>query len=193
MSQSAERVRKFEDDAAELMREGKAARVAAEAVRLQQWITKHQNDALPPGDQQRLWSTVRGYHHYATQPRLAGAAGNDNVLAATFDLLDCCLKIPEGRLITARIKQQVLKLQQGTMVGKAPPAPAAAPVVAADWDVVDLATDGATCCVVSGDEVLDDVPFASPDIAAAVRAAIDADGGCPVAVDGNVVVRVGDS
>ena len=86
--------------------------MCSEIKKLRQWLTKHQNEMLPDGSKQKLLSAVEAYYLYCCKrpERFEGEVG-DTVSSLVGDLL----KLPEGKLISAKSKSKALKWLESTL------------------------------------------------------------------------------
>jgi len=111
-SQSAQSVRKFEDNQKALMTSTVSMKVTskiiAEIRNLKRWLFKHQYDSIPNGEQGRLWNVVRTYATMNTIDTTTTSGNSCGNLA--YDLLEDYLKMPEGKLCNGKHKQAGLKL-----------------------------------------------------------------------------------
>eukprot|EP00798_Chlamydomonas_sp_ICE-L_P009087 gene9087-16210_t len=179
MSQSAERVQKFEEDAKALISSStlKETKVLSEVKRLRTWLTKHQDDAIPAGDQGKLWNCVRSYRSVPNQ--------SEALDSATLSLLEDYLKMPEGKLVNGKSKQTALKMYESSAGGAGSAAggtSASSAVKERKFLVSDVEEAGgaevATVVSAKGDDVLEGVPMVSAELAAAIKAKLDSDGEC---------------
>lgn len=171
MSQSADRIVKFEQDAQKLLQQRpmNAAKISAEIKRLRTWLHKHQDDAVPGSAQNKLWTSVRSYN--------AVKDDDDNKIAdAARGLLDDYLQIPEGKLCTSKTKQTALKLLQ-SLDGGGGVAPAEAAAQSTDevWIVSEAGEDEASLCFTlmseDGADILENVKAETADLAKSIAAA----------------------
>jgi hypothetical protein len=98
---AAERIDKFFEDASRFTASKNAAKITSEAKKLAVWLQKHQSESIPEGSKAKLMSTVEVYYRYGKMvPELADAARN---------LIDDLLKLPEGKLVSAKGKNKALR------------------------------------------------------------------------------------
>eukprot|EP00667_Euglena_gracilis_P023742 EG_transcript_26966 len=152
--------------------------MAAEVQRLCKWLQKHQDEAVPDKAKGQLLAVVQKYYQAAQS--LGTTALTDSVTSLVEDLL----KLPEGKLVTSKSKQQALKWLS-TLAPAANPVPGASPVEAGErWMVGDIGDDGLLQLVPDGDgdEVIDGAAVATLELLAAVRRRFEEEGHCTVGV-----------
>jgi len=177
---AAERISKFHEDCEKLAAEGTTARIVTEVQRLRTWLQKHQDELVPNGAKLQLTGLVQKY--YQTAQRLAAPTVTNAVVALIEDLL----KLPEGKLIASKTKQQALKWLDALAPGKPTGPPSLAHGSTEEtWALGDVAEDGTLQLVsVDGqnDEVLDGAVATTPALLAEIRSQWDAEGHCAVRV-----------
>ena len=187
MSQAQERVTKFSRDAEKLL-EGdvKEAKLIKEVKKLQEWMRKHQDESINTA-KSVLFSVVKRYHQAGT------ASGATEALSdSTSGLLDDYLKLPEGKLVTSKCKEAVLKMLRqyhGFGKGTADAQDCAAACEPVRWMVCDLDDSSGLLQLVRGEEVMEGVAVATPTILEAVQAGMDE--GIEVLVQGGRVIAIG--
>ena len=118
MSDSASRVERYCEDAANIVKSGVEPKLLSEVKKLRTWLQKHQSETLPDGAKQKLLSTVETYFLYCRNTR--PERFNGDVGDAVAGLVDDLLKLPEGKLVAAKSKQKALKWLEATkMSGEA--------------------------------------------------------------------------
>eukprot|EP00668_Euglena_longa_P014670 GGOE01018671.1.p1 GENE.GGOE01018671.1~~GGOE01018671.1.p1 ORF type:complete len:193 (-),score=50.60 GGOE01018671.1:259-837(-) len=177
----ADRIEKFREDCDKLVADRNAARMAAEVQRLCKWMQKHQDEAVPDKAKGQLLAVIQKY--YQTAQSLAAPALTDSVTGLIEDLL----KLPEGKLVTSKSKQQALKwlATLAPATGSASGASPSAAVEAGErWVVGDISDAGAFQLVPDGDgdEVIEGATAATTDLLAEVRRRFEEEGHCTVQV-----------
>jgi hypothetical protein len=165
---SGARVLLFETDARALLspadgKEVKEARVVPELNRLKTWMQKHQDDVLTASEQQKLSTLIRTYYGFACD------RNSIDLMDRTIGLLDDYLKYPEGKLVSGKLKQQILKIHQAAQ-GSTNVKPSGAESTvgpAADeelWMVVEVDENTQQLSLVRGCEEMPTVSAASEDL-----------------------------
>lgn len=115
MDEGAARVDRYYLDGIAIVKSGVEPKMCSEIKKLRQWLTKHQTEMLPDGAKQKLLSAVEAYFLYCCKrpDRFEGEVG-DVVTSLVSDLL----KLPEGKLISAKSKLKALKWLETTAVSK---------------------------------------------------------------------------
>jgi hypothetical protein len=99
-----ERIDKFFDDCAHVIDGGSAAKISTEVRHLAKWMQKHQEDRATDSAKGKLFSTVQSYYKFALRPDV-----DERVHSMIHELIDSYLKIPEGKLVSAKNKQSAMK------------------------------------------------------------------------------------
>ena len=110
MSGDCDRVDKFEADCLAITAPSAVAskaegKVQSETARLATWLCKHQGTSLPDGQKQKIMTCVQTYHKFAKGPPKRAP----KTVELVHKLVDDLLKLPEGKLVSAKAKKLALK------------------------------------------------------------------------------------
>ena len=99
----ADRIDKFHEDCEKLVAVPNNPKIVGEVQRLSKWLQKHQGEAMPEASKARLFGVLQKYHKVATTT--TSQPMKDAITATIEDYL----KLPEGKLVSSKSKQQALK------------------------------------------------------------------------------------
>ena len=105
------RAEKYYEDAVLVCKSGVEPKMCTEVRKLRTWIQKHQTDTLTDGAKQKLLSAVECYFLYCMK---RSGKFEEEVGGLVTDLVEDLLKIPEGKLISAKSKTKALKWLENT-------------------------------------------------------------------------------
>lgn len=146
----ADRIEKYRADSVKLQ-DASAQKIKSELSSLNKWIVKHQYEAVADGDKGKLLSILQHYYKIATE------RDTDDLKEIVFKVLDDFLKLPEGKLVSAKGKQGALRWLQTLERILNPDAVSARPVSTVRYGVADIADDGAVMLMdLSTNNVLED-------------------------------------
>lgn len=100
-----DRIDKYREDC-EKWKDGNPQKLKAEILSLNKWVVKHQHEAVNDGSKGKLLWVMQFYYKLATE-RDRDGSGELNRLVC--NLIDDFLKLPEGKLVTAKGKQGALR------------------------------------------------------------------------------------
>ena len=148
----ADRIEKYRADSVKLQ-DASVQKIRSELASLNKWFIKHQHEAVADGDKGKLLSILQHYYKIATE---RGPDSND-LKEMVFKVLDDFLKLPEGKLVSAKGKQGALRWLQTLERVLNPDAVTARPVSTMRYGVADIAGNGAVSLMdLSTNNVLDD-------------------------------------
>lgn len=105
---NVDRIQKFCDDQISVITtcKGKPNKITAEIDKLRQWLVKHQEVVVPDGAKAQIFSILEKYQRCFTSVY-------PEIMPAVSTLFSDYLQLPEGKLLSSKSKQRVLKwLQQ---------------------------------------------------------------------------------
>eukprot|EP00397_Hematodinium_sp_SG-2012_P068549 GEMP01111956.1.p1 GENE.GEMP01111956.1~~GEMP01111956.1.p1 ORF type:complete len:193 (-),score=47.91 GEMP01111956.1:84-662(-) len=101
--EAVKRLDQFIQDGEASLKTNNIAKVQSELKRFRNWLHKHQDEALPDAGKTKFQQIVQLYVGFATKPE--GTAMHDDARG----LLEDCLKIPEGKLVSSKAKKPWIK------------------------------------------------------------------------------------
>lgn len=186
---------RFYEDAVKLCSDAKAPKLIAEIQRLQQWLTKHQDENLSDAGKQKLLAACETYFKFAVA---RDAAFELPECESVQNLISDLLKLPEGKLIrSAGGKSKAMKwleVSQSRRPNKLAGGASADVVSLTRWTVADI-THKNVLHVIAGscdselsDQVRDNISVGDAAMASRIRRCLDAGGVVEVELDGNDVI-----
>lgn len=103
----AERIEKYRSDSVKLQ-DASIQKLKSELISLNKWVVKHQYEALADGDKSKLIAVLQFYYKLSVDR----SDEHNQLKNAVHSLLDDFLKLPEGKLVSAKGKQGVLRWLQ---------------------------------------------------------------------------------
>jgi hypothetical protein len=186
----ADRIDKYRTDCARFaaLPPVSAQKVRSELSSLNKWIVKHQQETVPDGDKAKLLATLQFYYKLVTGPDFG------DVKEAVFQLLDDFLKLPEGKLVTAKGKQGVLRWQEVLATGGEAGAGTGVGVATSRYGVADISSGGVLSLMdLSTNSILDHtVTVSDKDLLDRVRICFDDLGYLEIVVQEGKVLQVFD-
>eukprot|EP00759_Apiculatamorpha_spiralis_P042118 PhF_6_TR40408/c2_g1_i5/m.60221 len=104
---SAERIDKFFDDITpHLSTSTTWPKLRPECDKLSTWIFKHQDESIPEGAKQKLFTIIQSLYKVASN---TSPPPTPLTLESIHKVLETYLQVPEGKLVSSKAKQSVLK------------------------------------------------------------------------------------
>ena len=105
------RAEKYYEDAVHICKSGVEPKMLSEIRKLRTWLQKHQSETLTDGAKQKLLAATECYYLYCVkrEERFEGEVGG-----LVTELVEDLLKLPEGKLISAKSKTKALKWLETT-------------------------------------------------------------------------------
>jgi NCAIR mutase (PurE)-related protein len=163
--------------------------VQSEVDRLAKWLQKHQEESVPDGSKTKLFATIQTYYKAA----ISAPASEEGVRSAVHELVDVLLKIPEGKLVSAKAKQSAIKWIESlrdsdsacTELGRKP-------AVRRRLVVMDVASDGSLSVLQPGtSDVMQSFAISnSTEILPRLRVLLEDLGSVDVELEGDRVVAL---
>lgn len=103
-----DRIQKFHDDQVDNITscKGKTSKITSEIDKFRQWLVKHQDNVVPDAAKGQIFTILEKYQRCSTQVY-------PEITPAVYTLYSDFLQLPEGKLVSSKSKQRVLKwLQQ---------------------------------------------------------------------------------
>lgn len=203
-SSAAARIDKFSEDCSLLLVPPSSAsassaspplpnyrKVQSEVDRLAKWLHKHQEETVSDGAKAKLFATVQAYYKVA----VAAPRSEEGVRGAVHELVDGLLKIPEGKLVSAKSKQSAIRWIESLRDGSGSGSGGKAVVQRRRLVVMDVASDGSLSVLQPGtSDVMVSMPISNgSEVLPRLRALLDELGSVDVEVEGDRVVRVMDA
>jgi len=111
---NVDRIQKFHDDQIDNITgcKGKTTKITSEMDKLRQWLVKHQDAAVPDGAKGQIFTILEKYQRCSSQVY-------PEIEPALYVLFSDYLQLPEGKLLSSKHKQRVLKWVQQMDLDKA--------------------------------------------------------------------------
>jgi hypothetical protein len=164
-------------------------KVQSEVDRLAKWLHKHQEEVVPDGSKAKLFATIQAYYKVA----ISAPASEEGVRSAVHELVDALLKIPEGKLVSAKAKQSAIKwiesLRDSTGSGSSL---GGKPVARRRLVVMDVASDGSLSVLQPGtSDLMQSLAISNgSEVLPRLRVLLEELGSVEVEIEGDRVVAV---
>ena len=150
---SSERAERYHDDSVRLLAEKNHGKIVAEVKKLRQWLQKHQDERLTDGAKTKLFAAIQAYFK-------AGQAAKE-ISEVTQGLVEDLLKMPEGKLVSAKAKKSALKWLGGGGGGDDGNTGGSATAASVRMLLVDMDGDTASVMPLRGGDVVDGLEVAA--------------------------------